>query len=130
VCFGSTFANLPAVAVGEVLSQDSTYLTPDGRIWFQLPQDLSLPIKTKLTPVPADAIAQNRALFSLRELRGQRVLVRLTCDVMVTYKGTQHYKRLRGCALTLSCPNGAQAELAIKAILNFGASLDGKWLCE
>jgi hypothetical protein len=118
------------VSTSLAVEPSQTFLTTDGRKWFALPQDLSLPIRAKLTPLPLDAIAQNRALFSLRESCKQRVLVRFQCEALVKYKGLLHYKRLRGSTVTLSCPNAQQAELAIQAILRFAQSLDGKWLCE
>jgi hypothetical protein len=109
---------------------DGTFLTTDGRKWFALPDDLTIPIRAKLAPLPDDAVAMNRAIFGLRESRGRRILVRVSTETHVSYKGSYHYKRIRGYACTLSCPNTKQAELALGAVFKFMQSLDGKWLCE
>jgi hypothetical protein len=76
-----------------------------------------------------DGIALNSGLLNIREIQGKRVLVKLAFETFVRFKGkTGRYKRLRGNAVTFSCPNAQQAQLVMDAVLQFSLSLDGKWL--
>jgi len=71
---------------------------------------------------------RNRGILDVRHSLGQRTNIRIGCEGLARIGVSTGYKRLRHCAVFLSCPTPEQAELAIEAILSFAQSLDGIWL--
>ena len=91
-------------------------------------QDLTQPILTMRQPLQSGERESNRGILDVRHSLGQRTNIRIGCDALTRIGVSTPYRRLRHCAVFLSCPTPEQAELAIEAILSFAQSLDGIWL--
>lgn len=91
-------------------------------------QDLTQPILTMRQTLQLGERQRNRGILDVRHSLGQRTNIRIGCEGLTRIGVSTGYKRLRHCAVFLSCPTPEQAELAIEAILSFAQSLDGIWL--
>ena len=102
-----------------------------SRFQLSTPHDTSVPnIVFANDNLPPETTAFNRSLLVLHEFLAQRVKIRVGIEAYISFAGKRAYKRLRGNCVLLSAPNARQAELFINAVLEFAASLDGKWLTD
>lgn len=91
-------------------------------------QDLTQPISAFREALQIGERARNLAKMQVRHSLGQRTNIRFGAECSTRLGESNGYRRLRHCAVVLSCPDPEQAELAIEAILAFAQSLDGIWL--
>ena len=123
------------MSIGHVSEPFSLPLPPcmskSHRFQTLTPHDTTVPnIALASLKMPSHVLAFNRALLLTHELMAQRVKIRVAIEVNVNYNGIRQYRRLRASNVLLSAPNAKQAELFINAVLEFAASLDGKWLTD
>ena len=95
------------------------------------PEDLALPTmvqaKKKLAMHAKD---RNYMLLSARNIRGKRVLIRISFEAYGPTRKTINFNRLQGESLLLSFSTVNQARAAIKLLQDCVISLSGKYLDE
>lgn len=107
---------------------DQPRLLPRHRHHRLNPQNLSAPNIVFLQSMPEKTRAFNYALAGIPELLSERVKIRMSAELYVTYKGDKAYRRLPGLYVTVSAPNAEQALLFVETMQRFAADLEGKWL--
>lgn len=90
------------------------------------PEDLTSPARTQRIEGLSDSREHNRKLLNLQKIFERRTRVKFVPEVWVVFRG-RHWRwwPLRGTGICLSFPSPEQAELGIKAIIDFAASLEG-----